>query len=71
MSSPLGHGSPRLTVPRCCEGSRAKVGPRLSLRHTLGKLARDSGPSFISSLPFLLDSLWVFLTALFVQESFC
>ena len=31
---------------------------------------RDTGPNLVTSLLFLRDSVWVFLTALLVQESF-
>ena len=30
-----------------------------------------TGPNLIASLPFLRDSVWMFLTALVVQKSFC
>ena len=32
--------------------------------------ARDTGPDLITSLPFLPDYVWIFLTALVVHESF-
>ena len=32
---------------------------------------RGTSPDLIASLPFLLNSVWIFLAALVVQESFC
>ena len=41
-----------------------------SPEQTSGSSPRDAGPDLTAALSFLPDSMWLFLTAWFVHESF-